>query len=253
MTFDNLIHPSMGLSAEEIENFRTQIRELLIKGKAEGKITQEEIEEAIPYSAIDYEALGEIFKVFEDQGVTVVTRDKMLIESLQNKLMAEGFSWMRRSALTERAYWQGAYQALSMIDGSDALLRSIFFKASKTLFNRAGDDSFPGTTLGALFLELDEFIQRRSRALQSLEQLIERIHREIDLLNKEFSVCQVQVRELIGDLHELTQCNDLVLDADTRSRSNFERDSFEVLQAIRKRFQYLALLQTSHDIQSRFD
>lgn len=250
---DNFIHLSRGLSKEEFETFRNQIRELLIKGQAEGEITQSEIENAIPCSVLEDEALNEIFKAFEEEGIRVIRENEGLVESLQNQLMTEGYKWIMRSALTERAYWIGAHEALSMTDRSDAQSQSVFHRVARTLFNRAGDDSFPSTTLGALFLELDEFIQRRSRELSSLEQLIKRIHREIDLLNKEFSACQVQARELIGDLHKLIQCNDLMLDTDTGSRSNFERDSFEVLQAIRMRLQYLALLQTSHDIQGRFD
>lgn len=253
MRFENSVRFSRGLTEEELEAFRNRFRKLLAKGKEEGEVTQSAIEEAIPYSVIEDEALNDIFKIFEDQGIRVHRSYESMVEALKGQLTRQRYKWVTQSGLTERAYWIGAFEALSLTDTAQDQLNSISPKILQTLFHRSADDSFPRTNLGNLFVELESYIRCWENEFSKAKQATKKIHNELESLSHQFLECLKEAMELNAQIGKLAQKDAINQGVNVESWPGRERQVFEALTALKGSLLYLALLQTSHDMQSRFD
>ena len=64
-------------------------------------------------------------------------------------LEEEDYTWIKRSALTERAYFLGLRNGLSAITAKSRVSRLVFRALVKTLHLRAGDDTFAAGPLAS--------------------------------------------------------------------------------------------------------
>lgn len=253
MTINNLVRLSQGLSPEELENYRIQLLELVAKGKRAGGLTQSEIERAIPYSVVEGEALGELFRAFEDQGIKVILNSESMLDSLETQLAREQYKWIKRSGLTERAFWIGALEALSLFHIAESQLNSISMKLVDTLWRRSGDDSFPSTNLGRLFLDLEQHVVNRETASMTFTQTTGKISDELETLRQQFSACLEDARRFNHDVAIIMRSNISNQNSGIEPSEMQKEEVSRILGKLKERLLYLSLLQTHHDLQRRFD
>jgi hypothetical protein len=253
MIFDNLALFSKGLSPEDSENYRTRLRELFAKGTRERTLTQSEIEKAIPYSVIESEMLNEIVKTFEDEGIKVLRSNESIAELLSNHLTLERYKWIKHSALTERAYWIGALEALSLTDTDESQRNRVNKKILKTLFYRQADNSFPKTNLGISFFELEQYIGSQKDMSFHIQKITEQIHTQLVALNDQFIECLNRAKKLNHEMNRREWSDISTLENDRKSSQLLRERQHQILESLKECLQYLALLQTRHDMESRFD
>ena len=68
------------------------------------------------------------------------------------------FSWISRSALTEKAYWLGLFHGLAALHPGDELSEAAFRHLRDCLAPRAGDDGFSDSPFADVLRLLDDAI-----------------------------------------------------------------------------------------------
>jgi hypothetical protein len=253
MIFDNLALFSKGLSPEDLENFRTRLRELLAKGTRERTLTQTEIEKAIPYSVIESEMLNEILKALEDEGIKVLRSNDSIAELLSNHLALERYKWIEGSALTARAYWIGATETLRLTDTDEGQKNQVENKILDTLFSRHADNSFPKTNLGILFFELKKCVEGQKDMSSHIKEITEQLQDQLIAINNQFDEYLNRAKTLNHEMNRRDWSDITTLEGDRKSSQLLWERQHRILESLKECLEYLALLQTRHDMESRFD
>jgi hypothetical protein len=118
----------------------------------------------------------------------------------------EGCDWIKRSALTERAYFLGLYNGLSAIAAESQLNRLSYRALVQTMRLRAGDDTFAAGQLASAYAALGRGLKASGNdgpsaadaALQRLGQCLAEIEDRRTSVSK-------QTARLLAALHDLVQ------------------------------------------------
>lgn len=182
----------------------------------------------------------------------------------------EDTKWIASSALMERAYLFGMIKLshtlieLGVMPADNELIdkisRRILFK---TRFSRSADDSFKSTPLGQLHDQLERSNREKDR-LKVLESTNE-INAVCKYLQSEFeeSVSFIQeqtkmLQAIYGRWDQTSRPEELSSPADQLAMESTdrgfsdERAAAKIAHLIEERLRFIALLQTSHELNDRF-
>jgi len=240
---------SKGLSEEEKRLFEERFRSLIKRSKLKGEINYDEILATLPYAIIDIDASEELIKSFEDEGIEVIRTDLPLKDRLEITLEKSDFRWMRSSALTERAYWIGAYQVTKElgIDKENRLLSRLL----KTLWKRSADDTFSSTSVGAKHKVLLENIDHKNKDLTELTGNLEDLKKLLHKLNNEWGETLQFARERIEELQNLLVNHNISVSHDSEVSETRLIQLRHFISSLEEPLRRLSLLETTHFMQDR--
>jgi hypothetical protein len=224
-----------------------EIQALIARGREEGELTYDEIIEALPEAIIDIDAIEKVIESLVAAGIEVIRPDDPLQERLAKTLEDEGLSWIVKSSLTERAYWIGAQRAAKLLGASKKTGAGFIKPILKTSHHRSADDTFPFTRLGRILADLVKAIQCEHKSPEAM-------HGHVDSLNVTLedlaSAWQRELRDSKGLIQDFLRLIEVVREART---PDSKRELLTSVNTLNQPLRRLSLLETSHDIQDRFD
>ncbi len=97
--------------------------------------------------------------------------------------------WIKKSALIERAYLMGLYYGLNAIADEDDLGDLVRNTVMRTMWNRSLDNTFPNTTVGQKFFDLEQsFNDQPGAAAAAFASFLEAVYNQGESFNR---YCQV--------------------------------------------------------------
>jgi len=164
-----------------------------------------------------------------------------------------GLTWIKRSALLERAYNWGLYFGLRAITDEDSLRRLFLDNLIDTLWQREADHTFISTTIGRNYRALREKLDRDDLTSCDAQKMIENLTTSIDAQDHHWQSLVKQARNLLTEIRVVggdAGADDNVVDEapqkERRYKLNLLLDHLEHLA------QRIALLETDHRIKKRF-
>ncbi len=158
-----------------------------------------------------------------------------------------GFSWIKKSALVERAYFLGLFSGLSAIAADDDLkpFDSILIK---TLRYRKGDDTFPSTKVGQAFSSLRGKL--RERPEPSNPSMIEYVANLREAIREDERFFQHHLRAIDDMFSRFSSSSEepTLTNNDLRSEQQHR-----LLEALEPYLRIVALLETEHLLSNRLD
>jgi hypothetical protein len=182
---------------------------------------------------------------------------KEAIDGARSALKEEsGLSWVRLSALLERAYFLGVLSGLRKIANEEDL-NALFGSFLQTMWARGADDTFGETRIGKAYDEVNDLIRRELDAALSANRE-GRTHQIRDSMADDFDGLQDLVKELQRYLHLNAESIDEIISriaSDVTGPEGLGTEALEekmhLVKSLEEPLRVVSLLETDHKLTKR--
>jgi uncharacterized protein YoxC len=165
-----------------------------------------------------------------------------------------GLSWIKKSALSERAYHLGLLIGLSGVADEELLKSQIVEAVVGTMWQRKADDTFLSTKIGQNHQKLMDIIRTMQPVGEEFIQVINRLEQDIDWSNRKWQVVMSEVHDLMERVSEIVVASK---NNTVKTASNHEHEDrhelHKLLGDLEALARQVALLEIDHNLQSRFE
>ncbi len=182
------------------------------------------------------------------------TVDKAITTAQQALSNTPGLTWIRKSALSERAYFLGLYTGLSGIAKEDLLKRLMIDLVLGTTWQREADDTFESTTIGRNYRGLSDAVRRKESLGSDFQQMIETLQFDIEQHDRKWHGIIREVQKLMKIIAEaaIASEQDIVESCDDCHEER-RHELWKLVDYLEPLARLIALLDTDHNLQSRFE
>ena len=165
-----------------------------------------------------------------------------------------GLTWIKSSALLERAYNWGLFFGLRAIADEDSLRQFVLHTVIDTIWQRDTDDTFITTTIGRDCRVLREMLGRDDPTRCAAKKMIEKLRISVDDQDRQWQGLVKHTRELLSEIQSVGadsggDANVIDNVRDEERRSELHR----LLHGLENLARRIALIETDHSMQKRFD
>jgi hypothetical protein len=182
------------------------------------------------------------------------TLEKAFATALDALANNAGLSWIKKSCITERAYCLGILAGLSSTSEEHLLGGGIAQALMGTMWQRKADDTFVSTTIGRNHRQLIDMLRCGQPIGSEFQQTINDLERDIEKNDRKWRSLVQQIEDLMKTVAETAaefETNTLEAVGDRGDENRYRL--LQLLDYFEPLARKIALLETDHRIQSRFE